>query len=70
VTSTSTRHAAPRIIDADRWPDIATAAGPSLRPSLRAAIARTLFTSGVAKLPLRVRFPDGRMMGAGGPAPR
>ncbi|MDQ2812708.1 MAG: cyclopropane-fatty-acyl-phospholipid synthase family protein [Actinomycetota bacterium] len=64
MTSTSTQHAAPRLIDADQWPDIATAAGPSLR----AAIARMLFTSGVAKLPLRVRFPDGRMIGAGGPA--
>ncbi len=64
MTSTSTQHAAPRLIDADRWPDVATAAGPSLR----AAIARTLFTSGVAKLPLRVRFPDGRMIGAGAPA--
>jgi cyclopropane-fatty-acyl-phospholipid synthase len=65
VTSTSTqRHAAHRTIDAERWPDVATAPGPSAR----AAIARGLFTTGVAKLPLRVRFPDERMIGAGGPA--
>jgi cyclopropane-fatty-acyl-phospholipid synthase len=65
VTSTNTqRHAAHRTIDAERWPDVATAPGPSAR----AAIARGLFTTGVAKLPLRVRFPDERMIGAGGPA--
>ena len=65
MTSTSTqRHAAHRTIDAERWPDVATAPGPSAR----AAIARGLFTTGVAKLPLRVRFPDERMIGAGGPA--
>jgi cyclopropane-fatty-acyl-phospholipid synthase len=51
-------------IDPSRWPDVATAAG---RP-VRAAIARALFTAGVAKLPLRVRFPDGRLIGAGAPA--
>jgi len=32
---------------------------------MRASIARVLFTTGVAKLPLRVRFPDGRLIGAG-----
>jgi cyclopropane-fatty-acyl-phospholipid synthase len=32
---------------------------------MRARIARILFTAGVAKLPLRVRFPDGRHIGAG-----
>jgi cyclopropane-fatty-acyl-phospholipid synthase len=61
VTSISTQHATPRSIDASRWPDVASAAG---RP-LRASIARVLFTAGVAKLPLRVRFPDGRLIGAG-----
>ena len=64
MTSISTRHhAAHRTIDADRWPDVATAPGRSAR----AAIARGLFTTGVARLPLRVRFPDERMIGAGGP---
>jgi len=61
VTSISTQHAAPTSIDAARWPDVASAAG---RP-MRASIARILFTAGVAKLPLRVRFPDGRLTGAG-----
>lgn len=34
---------------------------------LRAAVARVLFTSAVARLPLRVRLPDGRLLGAGPP---
>jgi cyclopropane-fatty-acyl-phospholipid synthase len=63
VTSISTRHTASSIIDADRWPDVATPAGPTVR----ATIARALFTAGVAKLPLRVQFPDGRLIGAGAP---
>jgi cyclopropane-fatty-acyl-phospholipid synthase len=61
VTSISTQHATPTSIDVSRWPDVASAAG---RP-LRASIARVLFTAGVAKLPLRVRFPDGRQIGPG-----
>ncbi len=61
MTSISTQHATPTSVDASRWPDIASAAG---RP-MRASIARILFTAGVAKLPLRVRFPDGRLIGAG-----
>jgi len=61
VTSISTQHATPTSVDASRWPDVASAAG---RP-MRARIARVLFTAGVAKLPLRVRFPDGRHIGAG-----
>ncbi len=64
MTSISTQHAAPAVIDAARWPDVAVASG---RP-LRAAVARALFTAGVAWLPLRVRFPDGRLIGAGAPA--
>ena len=62
MTSTSTRHAAP--LDADRWPDVATAAGSPVR----AAVARALFNTAVARLPLRVRLPDGRLFGAGAPA--
>ena len=61
MTSISTQHATPTSVDASRWPDVASAAG---RP-MRARIARVLFTAGVAKLPLRVRFPDGRHIGAG-----
>ena len=63
MTTISTQHAAHQTVDAERWPDVATAPGPSAR----AAIARGLFTTGVAKLPLRVRFPDERTIGAGGP---
>jgi cyclopropane-fatty-acyl-phospholipid synthase len=64
VTTVSTQHATPRTIDAARWPDVAAATGPSVR----AHIARALFSSGVAKLPLRVRFPDGKLIGGGSPA--
>lgn len=64
MTSISTQHATPASIDASRWPDVASAAG---RP-MRASIARFLFTAGVAKLPLRARFPDGRLIGAGAPS--
>jgi cyclopropane-fatty-acyl-phospholipid synthase len=64
VTTVSTQHATPRIIDAARWPDVAAATGPSVR----AHIARALFSAGVAKLPLRVRFPDGKLIGGGSPA--
>jgi cyclopropane-fatty-acyl-phospholipid synthase len=49
--------------DAERWPDVAVAAGSPVR----AAVARALFTRAVAALPLRVRFPDGRLLGAGPP---
>jgi len=63
VTSTSAQHAAPWTIDADRWPDVAVATGS---PG-RAAVARALFNTAVARLPLRVRLPDGRLFGAGGP---
>ena len=42
-------------VDADRWPDVAVAAGSPVR----AAVARAVFTGAVARLPLRVRRPDG-----------
>jgi len=64
VTTVSTQHATPRTIDAARWPDVAAATGPSVR----AHIARALFTAGVAKLRLRVRFPDGKLIGGGSAA--
>jgi cyclopropane-fatty-acyl-phospholipid synthase len=63
VTSISTKHAAAGTIDASRWPDVAAAAG---RP-VRTVIARALFTAGVRRLPLRVQFPDGRLIGGGTP---
>ena len=62
MTSTSTQHAVP--LDADRWPDVATGTGSPVR----AAVARALFNAAVARLPLRVRLPDGRLFGAGAPA--
>jgi len=64
VTSIGTQHATPKTIDAARWPDIAAAAGPSVR----AHIARALFTTGVARLPLLVRLPDGKLIGGGSAA--
>jgi len=64
MTGTSTRRVpAAASIDPDRWPDIAVAAGSPVR----AAVARALFTRAVARLPLRVRLPDGSASGAGGP---
>ncbi len=73
MTSISTRHAASQTIDACRWPDVAATAcrrahGAAAGRPVRAAIAHALFNAGVAKLPLRVRFPDGRLIGAGAPA--
>jgi cyclopropane-fatty-acyl-phospholipid synthase len=62
VTSTITRP--PCTIDPARWPDVAVAAGSPAR----AAVARVLFGFAVARLPLRVRLPDGSLHGAGGPA--
>jgi cyclopropane-fatty-acyl-phospholipid synthase len=64
VTTTSIRAAqAGTTIDADRWPDVAVAAGSPVRT----AVARNVFTSAVARLPLRVRFPHGQIIGGGGP---
>ena len=62
MTSTSTQHAAPWA--KGRWPDVAVAAGSPVR----AAVARALFTAAVARLPLRVKLPGGRLLGAGAPA--
>jgi cyclopropane-fatty-acyl-phospholipid synthase len=73
VTSTSIRQAAQSgivlpagppagLIDADRWPDVAVAAGSPAR----AAVARAVFTSAVGRLPLRVRLPSGQVIGGGG----
>jgi cyclopropane-fatty-acyl-phospholipid synthase len=64
VTSISIPSAPPHAIDAARWPGVAVAAGSPVR----AAAARALFTRVAARLPLRVRFPDGRLLGAGTPA--
>jgi cyclopropane-fatty-acyl-phospholipid synthase len=47
-----------------RWP----AAAASLRAPLRAAIARVVFEHAVRRVPARVTYPDGRVLGAGSPA--
>jgi cyclopropane-fatty-acyl-phospholipid synthase len=60
----SSRNCVPhRVADAERWPDVAVAAGSPAR----AAVARALFTRAVATLPIRVRFPDERLLGQGPP---
>jgi cyclopropane-fatty-acyl-phospholipid synthase len=63
VTSMSTQDPVSRAINPARWPDVAAATGSPART----AVARALFGSAVARLPLRVRLPDGRVFGAGGP---
>jgi cyclopropane-fatty-acyl-phospholipid synthase len=60
VTSISTRPSA----HLDRWPDVAVAA----RSPARTAVAYALFTAAVARLPMRVKLPDGRQLGAGAPS--
>jgi cyclopropane-fatty-acyl-phospholipid synthase len=57
-----TQHATEHLINPIRWPDVATA--PSSAP--RGEIARLLFHAAVARLPIRVRLPGGRQLGAGG----
>jgi cyclopropane-fatty-acyl-phospholipid synthase len=64
VTSISAKRIPPPAVNAERWPDVAVAAGSPVR----AAVARALFTSAAARLPLQVRFPDGRTLGAGPPS--
>jgi cyclopropane-fatty-acyl-phospholipid synthase len=62
VTSISTPPARrPLAIAAQRWPDVARAAGSPAR----AAVARALFTRAADRLPLLVRLPGGRLLGAG-----
>jgi cyclopropane-fatty-acyl-phospholipid synthase len=61
---TSTQHAAVRVIDPDRWPDVAAVRGSAARGQ----VARVLFGAAVARLPVRVRLPDGRLLGAGSAA--
>jgi cyclopropane-fatty-acyl-phospholipid synthase len=59
--TTSTPQATSHRVDAGRWPDVAVAEGSPVR----AAVARALFIKAVAGLPITVRFPDGRLLGAG-----
>jgi cyclopropane-fatty-acyl-phospholipid synthase len=63
MTSTISRHTEPTVVDESRWPGINHPGGSAAR----AAIAQTLFRAAVARLPLTVRLPDGRTLGAGPP---
>jgi cyclopropane-fatty-acyl-phospholipid synthase len=63
MTSTISRHNEPSVVDESRWPGINHPGGSAVR----ATIAQTLFRAGVARLPLTVRLPDGRTLGAGPP---
>lgn len=59
---TSTEQATSRVIDPVLWPDVAVARGPAARTQ----VARVLFRAAISRLPLQVRLPDGRVLGAGG----
>jgi cyclopropane-fatty-acyl-phospholipid synthase len=64
VTSTSTQQqAGTGVIDPVQWPDVAAVRGPAAR----AEIARVLFRAAASRLPIRVRLPGGRQIGAGAP---
>jgi cyclopropane-fatty-acyl-phospholipid synthase len=60
---TSPEQAAPRVIDPGRWPDVAGPGGSAARGE----VARVLFRAAVSRLPVRVRMPGGRRLGAGSP---
>ncbi|HEY1915686.1 MAG TPA: cyclopropane-fatty-acyl-phospholipid synthase family protein [Streptosporangiaceae bacterium] len=51
------------LVDPARWPDVA--AVPSDRA--RTAIARAVFAHAAGRLPIQVRLPGGKRIGAGGP---
>ena len=59
----STQHDTGWMIDPSRWPDVAVARGSAPR----AEVARLLFGAATTRLPIRVRLPDGRQLGAGSP---
>jgi cyclopropane-fatty-acyl-phospholipid synthase len=50
-------------VDPVRWPDVAAVPGDRAR----AAIARAVFAHAAGRLPIQVRLPSGRRIGAGGP---
>ena len=60
---TSTQFAATGLIDPGRWPDVAAVPGSAARGQ----IARALFRTAVSGLPVLVRLPGGRCLGAGLP---
>ncbi|MGH3461697.1 MAG: class I SAM-dependent methyltransferase [Kribbellaceae bacterium] len=55
--------AVPGTIDAGRWPDVVR----EPHVPIRAAVAREVLRGAVRDLGVRVRLPDGRLLGAGGP---
>ncbi|SFW77723.1 SAM-dependent methyltransferase [Amycolatopsis australiensis] len=63
TTSSVDRASAPTGPDESRWPGLATPP----HSALRARIAEALFRRAVRPLDLRVTFPDGAVLGAGGP---
>ncbi len=54
------------LVNPQRWPDIANVPAASIK----ATIARVLFRRVARKLPLRVEFPGGEVLGRGGPVMR
>jgi cyclopropane-fatty-acyl-phospholipid synthase len=63
TTSSTDRASAQDVPDGIRWPGLATPP----RSALRARIAAALFRHAVRPLAVRVTFPDGTVLGAGGP---
>jgi len=59
----TTSSAAQEDLDEDRWPGLATPP----KSALRARIAAVLFRRAVKPLQVRIVFPDGTVLGAGGP---
>ncbi|MBQ0855329.1 class I SAM-dependent methyltransferase [Streptomyces sp. NPDC057621] len=51
-------------VDPELWPDVVDRPGAS---RARTAVTRALVRRALERLPLRVRFPDGTQLGAGGP---
>jgi cyclopropane-fatty-acyl-phospholipid synthase len=49
----------PGLVDGARWPGLADPGASALR----ATVARVLFTAAAGRLPLRIRLPDGRVLG-------
>jgi cyclopropane-fatty-acyl-phospholipid synthase len=61
-----TSAAAPATIDSDRWPAVARVPGGPLSAAT-GAIADRLFRRAVSRLPIRVVYPDGTVIGAADP---
>ncbi|RNI19509.1 SAM-dependent methyltransferase [Flexivirga caeni] len=61
-TTSTLPGASPRAVDARRWPDVARIPH-GVVASASGAVAARLFTYAVARLPIRVVFPDGQVLG-------